>query len=156
MLKWQIALCLSTLAAFDLASRLSLHLITDRMKLSNKTVYIVGLISAGFLKAILAQAKSFEVILISIAIFGYLRATSVVNQIILLSDYCAKRYPEKFSSALGLNMVFKGVIVLAFGQIIGHMRDHSLSYSTCLHLHNAFHACVLLIWGLQAICCRSN
>lgn len=143
-------------AAFDLASRLTFHFITDKFNLTNKSVYVCGIIAAGVFRGFLAESKSFHMILIYIAFFGYLRATSVVNQVIILSDHCTKHYPDKFSGAFGLNMIFKGIVVMIVGQSLGHLRETLINYEICFHIHNAFLAIVLLIWGIESTCKKNN
>lgn len=147
-------MCLSVYAAFDLASRLSFHFITEKLKVTTKGVYIFGIIAAGIFRSIFAESRTFKTVLFSIAIFGYIRATSVVNQVLILSDHCTEHYPEKFSGAYGLNMIIKGIVVMILGQILGHLRDVAISYETCFHLHNAFLVIILLIWSIQSKCCK--
>lgn len=147
-------MCLSVYAAFDLASRLSFHFIAEKLRVSTKGVYIFGIIAAGIFRSLFAEARTFNTILFSIAIFGYLRATSVVNQVLILSDHCAERYPEKFSGAYGLNMIIKGIVVMIVGQTLGYLRDVSISYEMCFHIHNAFLGIVLLIWSIESKRCK--
>lgn len=92
-------------------------------------------------------------VVFSIAVFGYLRATSVVNQVLILSDYCSKHYPGKFSSVYGLNMIIKGIFVMIIGQTQGYLRDTLIGYEFCFHIHNIFLIFVLIIWLIEAILC---
>lgn len=78
----------------------------------------------------------------------------MVNQVLILSDHCTEHYPEKFSGAYGLNMIFKGFVVMVIGQTFGLMRDEAISYEMCFHIHNAFLIIVLLIWFIKSKFCK--
>lgn len=101
-------MCLSVFALCDLTSRMTFSVIAEKMNISAKTAYITGLIVVGILREIIGNLKSFEMILLTIGVFGYIRAITTVNQVILVSELCSKYYPEKFSAAYGMNMIFKG------------------------------------------------
>lgn len=50
------------------------------------------------------------------AIYGYVRAATVVNQNLTISEYASE---DKLAGALGLNMIAKGVFVMTIGQFLG-------------------------------------
>lgn len=51
------------------------------------------------------------------AVYGYVRAATVVNQNLTISEYAA---PDKLSSSLSLTMIMKGVFVMTIGQLLGN------------------------------------
>lgn len=65
-----------------------------------------------------------ELIVMS-AVFGYVRAATVVNQNLVVSEYATK---DQLPGALGLNMVAKGIAVITIGQLLGkkHLKMISL------------------------------
>lgn len=65
---------------------------------------------------VLAEQKTFEWVIFGSILCGYIRAMSVVNQNLAVSEYC---HDSKLPAALGLNMVTKGLIVLSVGQFLG-------------------------------------
>lgn len=109
---------MTILAAADLASRLTLPTITDRLKLSCRIVFLIGAILVTIMRVILAETLSRSKLLIISAIYGYVRAVTVVNQNLTISEYATQ---DKLSSALGLNMIAKGISVMFIGQLLGEL-----------------------------------
>lgn len=68
------------------------------------------------LLAVLAEQETFQWVVIGSILCGYIRAMSVVNQNLTVSEYC---HESKLPAALGLNMVTKGLVVLSVGQFLG-------------------------------------
>lgn len=69
-----------------------------------------------FFFAVLAEQETFQWVIVGSIFCGYIRAMSVVNQNLTVSEYCQE---SKLPAALGLNMVTKGLIVLSVGQFLG-------------------------------------
>lgn len=57
-------------------------------------------------------------IIICSLITGYIRAGTVVNQNLTISEYCSQ---DQLPYALGLNMVNKGLVVITLGQFLGNI-----------------------------------
>lgn len=64
----------------------------------------------------MAEQETFEWVIAGSIFCGYIRAMSVVNQNLTISEYCPD---SKLPAAIGLNMVTKGLIVLSVGQFLG-------------------------------------
>lgn len=108
---------LPKIATFDLASRLTLPAITDRLKISCRVIFLVGAILLTISRAILAETSNRTSLIIMSAVYGYVRAATVVNQNLTISEYAA---PDKLSSSLSLTMIMKGVFVMTIGQLLGN------------------------------------
>lgn len=107
---------MTILAAADLASRLTLPTITDRLKLSCRVVFLIGAILVTIMRALLAETLARPKLLIMSAVYGYIRAATVVNQNLTISEYASQ---DKLSGALALNMIAKGISVMLIGQLLG-------------------------------------
>lgn len=107
---------MSILAAADLVSRLTLPTLTDKLKISCRIVFLIGAILLTITRTILAETLSRHRLIIMSAIYGYVRAATVVNQNLTISEYATQ---DKLASALGLNMIAKGVFVMTIGQLLG-------------------------------------
>lgn len=144
------ATCMSTLAAADLLSRLTLPSITDRFKISCRMVFLIGAICLGFVRELLVASanESLQSIMIVSGIYGYIRAMCVVNQSLSISEYCSQ---EKLPGALGLNMVIKGIFVITVGQLLGWIRDYFQSYSLCLQTLNILIIIIVIFWVPEII-----
>ncbi|XP_055691095.1 monocarboxylate transporter 12 [Lutzomyia longipalpis] len=129
-----VALCMSVLAAMDLASRLTLPTLTDRFQISCRTIFLIGAILLIGIRATLAETSRKDSLLIISAVYGYIRAATVVNQNLCVSEHCSQ---EKLAGALGLVMIAKGISVITLGQLLGWLRDLTSSYRFSLHMQNA-------------------
>lgn len=108
---------MSILAAADLASRLTLPTITDKLKISCRMIFLIGAILLTCTRATLAQTSNRTQLIFMSAIYGYVRAATVVNQNLTISEYTTE---DKLAGALGLNMVTKGLLVITIGQVLGN------------------------------------
>lgn len=120
------ALCMSILAAADLASRLSLPTITDKLRISCRLVFLIGAILLTITRTVLANTLNRHELIIMSAIYGYIRAATVVNQNLTISEYATE---DKLAGALGLNMIAKGLFVITIGQLLGEFAVYRLHTS---------------------------
>lgn len=107
---------MSILAAADLVSRLSLPTLTEKLKISCRIVFLIGAILLTVTRTVLAETLSRHKLIIMSAIYGYIRAATVVNQNLTISEYATE---DKLAGALGLNMIAKGIFVMTIGQLLG-------------------------------------
>lgn len=140
---------MSTLAGFDLLSRLTFHFLTDRLRISNRSTFMIGTLTLGIVRSILAEQTNFTLLIITCAFFGYFRALTVVNQVLTVSEFCTKWYPQKLPGALGLNMIIKGISVITIGELLGWIRDVSGSYQISLHTQNILLSLVMIVWIVE-------
>jgi hypothetical protein len=145
---------MSVLAAFDMLSRLTFHFFTDPIKLSQRSIFVIGMIIMSVGRSILAEMTDYTVLMLTCGFFGYFRALTIVSQTLAISEYCSKHCPEKLAGALGLNMVIKGVAAVTIGQLLGVFRDFTSNYSVSLHVQNGLLMVVILVWMVEYICQR--
>lgn len=135
-------------------SRLTFHLFTDRMRLSHRSIFVVGVVIMSVWRSILAELTDYTALMLTCGFFGYFRALTIVSQTLAISEFCSKHCPEKLAGALGLNMVIKGVAAIAIGQLLGVFRDFTSSYSISLHSQNALLMIVMVVWMIEYFCLR--
>lgn len=111
------ALCMSVLASTDLASRLTLPTLTDSCKVSCRVIFLVGAVLLCIVRAVLAETSGRTALLLICGVYGYIRAATVVNQSLVVSEYIDSK--ERIAGALGLNMCAKGLFVITLGQVLG-------------------------------------
>lgn len=126
MTRGDTALCMSVLATADLASRLTLPTITDRLKISCRSVFLIGAILLTISRTVLAETLSQHKLIVMSAIYGYVRAATVVNQNLTISEYASQ---DKLASALSLNMIAKGIFVMTIGQLLGNSESHLMIFN---------------------------
>jgi hypothetical protein len=110
---------------------------------------MVGTLTLGIIRSILAELTDFSALIITCALFGYFRAMAVVNQVLTISEFCNKYHPDKIPGALGLNMIIKGIAVISIGQLLGWFRDLTQSYTLSLHSQNILLTIVMIIWTIE-------
>lgn len=111
-----VALCMSVLAATDLASRLTLPTLTDKFKISCRSLFLSGGFLLLIIRTILAETLHRTNLICMSALYGYFRAAIIVNQNLTISEHVTQ---DRLAGALGLNMVMKGLFVITIGQILG-------------------------------------
>lgn len=137
---------MSILAGFDLLSRLTFHLFTDSFGLSHRSIFMIGTLSLGIVRSVLAELTNYTALIITCSLYGYVRALVVVNQLLTISEFCSKWCPEKLPGAIGLNMILKGVAVISIGPVFGYIRDVTNSYTLSFHTHNILLSIAMIIW----------
>lgn len=143
------ALAMTVLASGDVLSRLTVPILTDRLKVSARVTLLYGLIFLIIVRSILAESDSRNQVLAFSFAFGYVRATTVVNQNLCLAEYCEDH--RLLSSALGLTMILKAIAVITVGQLLGYMRDLTNSYTTSLHMQNVALVVVVICWSSELV-----
>lgn len=107
---------MSVLAGTDLASRLTLPTLTDKFKISCRTLFLTGGFLLLIVRTILAETLQRTNLICMSALYGYVRAAIIVNQNLTISEYVTQ---DRLAGALGLNMITKGIFVITLGQILG-------------------------------------
>lgn len=147
---------MSVLAAFDLLSRLTFYLFTDKLNLTHRAIFMVGTLTLGIVRSILAELTNYTGLIAACAFFGYFRALVVVNHVLTISEFCLNRCPEKLPGALGLNMIIKGISVITIGQLLGIFRDLTGSYTLSLHSHNILLSVAMIVWVIELTWYKNN
>ncbi|KAK4872190.1 hypothetical protein RN001_016314 [Aquatica leii] len=145
----QTALCMSLLSGADIISRCTLPVITKCLHISHRTTFLIGSVIWAVFRSILAQQTEYEIIITLCVLCGYIRAATVVTQNLTVSEYCVDH--SKIPSAVGLNMVAKGIAVLGVGQLFGWVRDYTQSYIICIHSQSLVMFVVALAWTMDII-----
>ncbi|TMW49119.1 hypothetical protein DOY81_005802 [Sarcophaga bullata] len=144
--KHQIALAMSLLGTFDLIIRFLIPLITVKINLSNKTFFVLGILGMCIGRIFLSFTRNFYVMIGIFIWLGLNKAFRTVFWSLIIPGYVPlKRLP----AAAGLQLLMSGLFSLAFGPLIGLIRDNT-SYAFALNFLNLL--CLLAIagWILEA------
>ncbi|XP_022209163.2 uncharacterized protein LOC111065351 [Drosophila obscura] len=137
----QIALAMSTLGFFDLVVRFLIPLITAKINLSNRTFFVVGILGMCLGRVFLSMTSNFYTMVGIFLFLGLNKAFRTVFWSLIIPGYVPlKRLP----AAAGLQLLMSGTFSMAFGPLIGLVRDHT-SYAFTLNCLNAL--CVMAIAG---------
>jgi hypothetical protein len=140
----QVGTCLSIIAAFDLLSQLTLFLITDKLHISSKNCFLIGIVGSASAKFALISSNHYSIFLIVSAFLGYFRNFTNVNYKLIIADYCSK-WPEKLPSAFSLSMFINSVTLLTLGQFFGWVRDGNDFFASFCY-ENILAAFLFLFW----------
>ncbi|XP_065365774.1 monocarboxylate transporter 9 [Calliphora vicina] len=139
--KHQIALAMSLLGTFDLIIRFLIPLITAKINLSNKTFFVLGILGMCIGRIFLSFTRNFYVMIGIFIWLGLNKAFRTVFWSLIIPGYVPlKRLP----AAAGLQLLMSGLFSLAFGPLIGLIRDNT-NYAFALNFLNAL--CLLAIAG---------
>jgi Na+/melibiose symporter-like transporter len=151
----ETAYCMSVLAGADILSRLTFPTITDKLKVRCRSAFLFGTVLLIIVRSILAVTTNQTGLIVISAFYGFIRAMTVVNQNLTISEFCRQTNCDaKLASALGLNMVGKGICVITLGQLLGWVGDATQSYAICLHAQNVCLAVMIALWTTERWCCR--
>ncbi|XP_044734933.1 monocarboxylate transporter 12-B-like [Chrysoperla carnea] len=147
----ETATCMSVLAGADIVSRLTLPMLTYKLGIGARTTFFFGTFALAFARSSIAFQDEYVMIIICSLITGYIRAGTVVNQNLTISEYCSQ---DQLPYALGLNMVNKGLVVITLGQFLGWLRDYSGSFQISIYVSNLFLIFVFIMW-LPEMCWKA-
>lgn len=142
------ALCMSVLAACDVLSRLTLPTFTSRWHISCRSIFLIGTVLLTVARSLMAHTSERTQLIAMSAVLGYVRAATVVNQNLVVSEYATR---ERLAAALGLNMVAKGVAVISIGQLLGLVRDVTQSYPICMYAQNVCLVVTAVWWAVEIV-----
>lgn len=150
----ETASCMSALSAADITARFTIPKLARRVRIGYRTTFLFGALVLACCRAVLAMQTSFPATVAASALCGYVRAATVINQNLTVSEYCENNKGSHLASALGLNMVSKGIFVLTLGQFFAWARAPTGSYVSCILIQSAFLLAVALSWGGEMVVLR--
>ncbi|KAF5305920.1 hypothetical protein FQR65_LT07531 [Abscondita terminalis] len=116
----EIATFLSVLSLADLVLRFVAPFIGDFFNLTARVIFIVSLVILSSTRFTLVIFTSYNALLIISVALGIAKGIRTVYWSLILPEYLPI---ERLSSALSLEMVVNGVVVLAGGPVLGVIRD---------------------------------
>lgn len=111
-------------------------------------VFGLGVVRLLFLHM---ELENYRLLLIVCAVLGFFRALTVVNQVLILCDFCEENCPTKLPGTLGLSVVIKSFMLVLFGWMFTGMRQMSLSLEMSLYSQVFLFTILILIWLLEAL-----
>lgn len=146
--KADVAYCLSITAISDIAARVVLPPICDRLKISKRLIFFVSIAFVAVTRSIMAEQTEWSQLMIWLFICGFFRGMALSNFTLTVSEYCSL---EQLPAAFGWHMVGKGVFVVALGPLIGAIRDITGSYSLCIHSQSLCISMCCIAWTIEYV-----
>ncbi|KAH8300921.1 hypothetical protein KR044_004599 [Drosophila immigrans] len=141
----QIAFAMSLLGLFDLIVRFLVPLITAKFNFSNRTFFVIGILGMCLGRVFLSMTSNFYVMAAIFLWLGLNKAfRTVFWSLIIPSHVPLKRLP----AAAGLQLLMSGIFSMAFGPMIGLIRDNT-SYAFTLNYLNSLCIMAIALWYLE-------
>jgi len=144
---WKTTTCMTALSAADIAGRMTTSEICRRLKLGNRSQFMLGAVFLAVSRSVLVASTTYNMVLLMSVITGYIRAITVINQNLVISEYIPKK---ELPSAVGLNMVVKGFFVMTVGEPLGMLKD-AFDYDTCIHLLDIILVIITVLWSIEIL-----
>uniref|UniRef100_A0A182MC36 Major facilitator superfamily (MFS) profile domain-containing protein n=1 Tax=Anopheles culicifacies TaxID=139723 RepID=A0A182MC36_9DIPT len=153
--KSDTAFVLSVSALTDIAARIIVPPIGDRLKLRKRYIFMVSLIFVAITRSIVAHQRTYTDVMIWLSVTGFFRGVALANFTLCVSEYSSL---EKLPAAFGWHMVGKAVFVIAFGPLIGAIRDWTDSYAICIHSQSFCIFLCVTAWSIELLVkrCRTK
>lgn len=137
------------ISAVDIASRIIFPFITTTLKASPINVFLVGVVGMAIIKMLLLHLNfPYAMIIYLCVFFGIFRALTVVNQILIITDFCKNFCPRKLPGMLGLSYVIKSIFLALLGYLFNNLTTLSLNISIRIYSHLILQSIVVIIWIL--------
>ncbi|XP_023014227.2 monocarboxylate transporter 9 isoform X1 [Leptinotarsa decemlineata] len=137
---------------FDISARLLVPLLTYRLEVPPRLVYVMALILATVARLVIAFfSKSYVAIYFGCSLIGLTKGTRAVFQSVIIPQVVPI---EKIPAANGINFLFNGAVSLAVGPIIGTIHDVTHSYIPALHAASEISLVCVVLWALEFIYSR--
>lgn len=148
---YQINNCIFTISVSDIITRLSYPMISSTLKISSRFMFMLGVFGLGAVRLVFLnmQLENYQLLLIVCAVLGFFRALTVVNQVLILCDFCEENCPTKLPGTLGLSVVIKSIMLAIFGWMFNGMREVSLSLELNLYSQIFLFAILIMVWLLE-------
>ncbi|XP_058814199.1 uncharacterized protein LOC131678155 [Topomyia yanbarensis] len=128
--KSEVAFFLSVSALTDIAARVIVPPIGDKLRIRKRLLFMVSLIFVAITRSIVAEQRGYTELMVWLSITGFFRGIALANFTLCVSEYSSL---EKLPAAFGWHMVGKGLFVIALGPLIGAIRDWTDSFPICIH-----------------------
>uniref|UniRef100_A0A182W4B8 Major facilitator superfamily (MFS) profile domain-containing protein n=1 Tax=Anopheles minimus TaxID=112268 RepID=A0A182W4B8_9DIPT len=153
--KSDTAFVLSVSALTDIAARIIVPPIGDRLKIRKRYIFMVSLIFVAITRSIVAHQRTYTDVMIWLSVTGFFRGVALANFTLCVSEYSSL---EKLPAAFGWHMVGKAVFVIAFGPLIGAIRDWTDSYAICIHSQSFCIFLCVTAWSIELLVkrCRTK
>jgi len=152
-----IAIIMSVIAGLDIVFRFLAPFFSDYYKIQARDMYIIALIMLLSSRIALIFTESFKAVLVVAVALGVSKGVRTVYMTLVIPSYVPI---ERLPSASGIQMVVNGILLMAFGPLIGYIRDVSGDYNWCIGFISLLTVATLVMWITEIIiitrCQRRN
>lgn len=148
---YQIGNCVFTISVSDVITRFAYPMISNTLKISSRFMFMFGVAGLGVVRIVFLHMnlENYQLLLIVCAVLGFFRALTVVNQVLILCEFCEENCPTKLPGTLGLSVVIKSIMLVIFGWMFHGMSEMSLSLTMNFYSQVFLFMILILIWLLE-------
>lgn len=151
--KQEVAGALSLMAIADIAARVIVPPVFDRLTYSRKSTLIFGSLLVALCRSVFAEQTETVPLMVFLILHGFCRGMTLINFPLVLSEYATG---DNFPAVLGLSMVAKGIFIVTLGPIAGIVRDATDSYPLYIHCQSIMMLTMVFAWGVELIFFNQN
>lgn len=147
----QINNCVFTITVSDILSRLAYPLIANVLRFPSRFVFLIGVIGLGVVRLAFLnmELNNYKLLLLVCVALGFFRALTVVNQVLVLCDFCEENCPSKLPGTLGLSVVIKSIMLVIFGWAFYGVHEISTDLTITYYSQIFLFVAVILVWLLE-------
>lgn len=147
----QVNNCIFTIKLSDIISRVGYPLIVNALKLSSRCMFLIGVFGLAAVRIVLLlmDLENYKLLLIVCATLGFFRALTVVNQVLIICDFCEDNCPRKLPGTLGLSVVIKAILLVIFSESFFSLKSFSSDLTFHFYSHICFFTLVIFIWNME-------
>lgn len=140
-----------TVAVSDILSRLSYPIIHSFVRLSSRSIFLFGVLGLAAVRLLLlfVDLQNFYLLLVLCALLGFFRALTVVNQVMILCDFCEENCHARLPGTLGISVVIKAAMLAILSWSFSSMRQFSIDLSLNFYSHITLFVIVIVLWVFE-------
>ncbi|CAG2056632.1 unnamed protein product [Timema podura] len=142
----QTASVMSAIGIADIIFRFISPFFADYMEYSARTMYLISMAMLIASRTTIIFFNTFQSLLVVAVAIGIAKGVRTVYMSLVIPSYVPI---ERLASASGLQMVGNGIVLMAFGPLIGLLRDVTGSYNWCIVVINVMTALTATMWLLE-------
>lgn len=137
--------CIYVISISDILARAIYPFILTEV--SSIQVFLFGVAGISVTKIILLYLNlHFSMVIFVCIMLGIFKALTVVNQVLIIDDFCHDYCPRKLPGMLGLSFVIKSIFLFIIGQIFSSLATTSVDVAIHIYSHLILQFIVLIIW----------
>ncbi|KAJ8968756.1 hypothetical protein NQ314_002129 [Rhamnusium bicolor] len=151
--KYETATFMSLLGATDIVVRFFIPFIADRVGWSNKTFFLLGVMSMALGRIILVHTQTYSMGLFVAVIIGAGKALRTIFMALVIPSYVPL---ERLPAASGLQLATSGLLFIILGPVVGWVREAVQNYVITLHILNICTYATAVAWTIERFLTRKK
>ncbi|KAK9509593.1 hypothetical protein O3M35_006872 [Rhynocoris fuscipes] len=149
----ETATFMSVIASADIIFRFLSPFAGEKLKVPPRYMYMYSLIMLVITRSALTFVYSYRSVFAVCLALGVAKGFRTVYMTLVIPNHVAL---EKLPSASGLQTVLNGILLLAFGPVVGFVRDISGDYNLCIYMINCMSLSTIILWSVEYLVRRGK